>query len=84
MKIYIQNLKYEYELKMLFNSFTRLESQFYHISEYNESDSECIVISENSDYGPDIIVTGTSDFGSIHYSHSEKCSVSDRSIYLTM
>lgn len=50
MKIYIQNLKYEYELKMLFNSFTRLESQFYHISEYNESDSECIVISENSDY----------------------------------
>lgn len=80
MKIYIQNLKYEYELKMLFNSFTRLESQFYHISEYNESDSECIVISENSDYGPDIIVTGTSDFGSIHYSHSEKCSVSDREI----
>lgn len=80
MKIYIQNLKYEYELKMLFNSFTRKESNFYHTSEYNESESDYIFIRENSDSGSDFTVTGTSYSENSCYSHTEKCLLSEREV----
>jgi len=79
MKIYIENLKYEYELKMLYNSFSRKDVNFYHISEYNKSDNDnykdnYIAIHEESESGPGLTkVSVISNIDNNNYNYTQVC-----------
>lgn len=75
MKVYIKNVKYEYELKMLYHSFSRKEVDFYSISDHIESDKgDYIAIHEESGSNPSTInVSVTSNIDNNNYYYTEVC-----------